>query len=63
MTSLRHRGRGDLIVKVFVEVPTNLNAKQQELLKEFAQISGENIEPMRTGFWNKIKDFFAGEGK
>lgn len=63
MTSLRHRGRGDLIVKVFVEVPTNLNAKQQELLKEFAQISGENVEPMRTGFWNKIKDFFAGEGK
>ncbi len=62
MTSLRHRGRGDLIVKVFVEVPTNLNTKQQELLLEFARISGENIEPMRTGFWNKIKEFFAGDG-
>lgn len=63
MTSLRHRGRGDLIVKIFVEVPTNLNAKQQELLREFAKISGENVEPMRAGFWNKITEFFAGEGK
>lgn len=63
MTSLRHRGRGDLIVRVFVEVPTNLNVKQQELLTEFAKISGENIEPMRAGFWNKIKDFFAGDNR
>ena len=59
MTSLRHRSRGDLIVKVFVEVPTNLNARQEEFLREFAKMSGENIQPMQSSFFKKIKDFFS----
>jgi molecular chaperone DnaJ len=34
-------GRGDQIIVMAVVVPTNLNKKQEELLKEFARISGE----------------------
>lgn len=59
MTSLRHRGRGDLLVRVFVEVPTNLNSKQEELLREFAKISGDKVQPMQSSFFQKIADFFS----
>jgi molecular chaperone DnaJ len=38
---LRGFGRGDQIVQVLVKVPTNLNKKQEDLLKEFAKLSGE----------------------
>jgi molecular chaperone DnaJ len=38
---LRGFGRGDQIVQVLIQIPTNLNKKQEELLKEFAKISGE----------------------
>lgn len=35
------RGRGDQLVKILVEVPTTLNAKQKELLHELAKSFGE----------------------
>lgn len=38
---LRGYGRGDQIVQVLVKIPTNLNKKQEELLREFAKLSGE----------------------
>jgi molecular chaperone DnaJ len=34
-------GRGDQIIETVVKIPTNLNRKQEELLKEFAKLSGE----------------------
>jgi len=34
-------GKGDQIIETLVVVPTNLNKKQEELLREFAVISGE----------------------
>lgn len=40
MPSMEHRGHGDLIVKVFVEVPRRLSKRQAELLKEFEKESG-----------------------
>jgi molecular chaperone DnaJ len=36
----RH-GRGDQHIQVTVKVPTNLNKRQKELLKEFARLDGE----------------------
>jgi molecular chaperone DnaJ len=40
---LRGFGRGDQIVQVLVRIPTNLNKKQEELLREFARLSGEKV--------------------
>jgi molecular chaperone DnaJ len=37
--------RGDLFIKVHVEVPTNLNGKAKDLLAQLAQIVGENDAP------------------
>jgi molecular chaperone DnaJ len=38
---LRGFGRGDQVVETVVKIPTDLNKKQEELLKEFAKLSGE----------------------
>jgi len=39
---LRGFGHGDQIIETVVKTPTNLNKKQEELLKEFAKLSGES---------------------
>lgn len=54
---LQRSGKGDLYVRIVVEIPTNLNKKQKELLEEFASISGEDCTPMKKSFMEKIRDF------
>jgi molecular chaperone DnaJ len=51
---LRGSGRGDLHIRILVEIPTNLNKKQRELLEEFAAISGEDSTPMKKSFFDKL---------
>ena len=50
--------RGDVFVRIFVEVPTRLTARQRELLEEFAEESGQNVSPEHKSFVEKLKDFF-----
>lgn len=50
--------RGDIIARLFVEVPTKLNDEQRKLLEEFARISGDDISPRRRGFVDKLRDLF-----
>ncbi len=38
---LRGFGRGDQIVQIIIKIPTNLNKKQEKLLREFAKLSNE----------------------
>ncbi|WP_068466846.1 molecular chaperone DnaJ [Candidatus Protochlamydia phocaeensis] len=52
-------GKGDLLVRIFVETPTRLSDKQKELLQEFSNLEGPNNLPKRKGFLDKIKDFFS----
>lgn len=52
------RMRGDLYVRVFVEVPTKLNTRQREILAEFASITGTEVSPASKGFVDKLRDFF-----
>jgi molecular chaperone DnaJ len=42
--SLRGRGVGDEEIRVVVETPTHLSEKQRELLKQFAELSGEKVK-------------------
>jgi len=37
--------KGDLFIKVQVEVPTSLNGKAKDLLQQLSQILGENDSP------------------
>lgn len=60
MTMLRSKGRGDLFVKLRVETPVNLSAKQKELLEEFRAVSKDDAcQPEAKSFFDKIKDLFV----
>jgi molecular chaperone DnaJ len=49
--------RGNQAVRVYVEVPKKLSARQRELLEEFASINGDEVSKT---FKEKIKDLFTG---
>ncbi len=60
MTMVRSERRGDLFVKLRVEIPVNLSARQKELLEEFRSISKDDkCQPESKSFFDKIKDLFA----
>jgi molecular chaperone DnaJ len=50
--------QGDQHVRVLVETPTHLTARQKELLKEFASLGGEDVNPLAKGFFDKVKQLF-----
>jgi molecular chaperone DnaJ len=56
---VRGYGHGDALVRVLVETPKKLSAKQRELLEEFARISGEEVHPIAKGFFDKVKEMFG----
>lgn len=62
MPALRGRERGDLIVELFVETPTNLTARQKELMRELAEtFQGSSAHhPRHAGFFDKARRFWDG---
>jgi molecular chaperone DnaJ len=60
IVDLHGYGRGDQLVKIAVETPRRLTARQRELLEEFAKLSGEDLNhPMAKGFVDKLKEMFG----
>ena len=57
--SLRGGGRGDQLVRVLIETPRKLTARQRELLEEFAHSSGDEVNPISKGFFEKVKEMFG----
>lgn len=56
--SLHGHGTGDLLVRVKLEVPTNLNAAQKAKLQEFANLCDERVHPLTRSFFEKVKRLF-----
>jgi molecular chaperone DnaJ len=54
MPRLGARGQGDQFVRVAVEIPKHLNAKQRELLREFAKTLGEDPAKYEDSVLRKI---------
>ena len=52
------RGAGDLIVRVVVDTPTELSKEQEDLLRQFAELRGEDVAPADTGFFSRIRSAF-----
>lgn len=55
---LNSNAKGDQFIKINVDVPTKLSEKQKELLREFAEISGDEVFEQRKGFFDKMKNLF-----
>lgn len=54
-----HRQRkGDLYIKINVKTPENLTKKEKELLKEFANARGENLDTIDRNILDKVKNIF-----
>ncbi|MDR7490801.1 MAG: molecular chaperone DnaJ [Armatimonadota bacterium] len=52
-------GRGDLYVRLRVEIPRDLTPEQRRLLKQVADLRGERVQPQRPSLWKKMKDLFT----
>jgi molecular chaperone DnaJ len=58
LPSVGSPARGDQHVRIFVEVPTKLTARQRELLERFAEESGTDVSPVTKSFLEKLRDLF-----
>ncbi len=55
---LQGRGRGDLLVRIVVETPTDLDDEQRELIERLAALRGEPIDPPEHGLLSKLRGAF-----
>lgn len=58
LVDVRGYGRGDELVRVNIETPVGLNAKQKQLLQEFAKECGESVNPLTRSFMQKLRKLF-----
>lgn len=55
-----HSGRkGDLHVQLNIETPKKLSKRQEELLRELAELEEIDVSPKRKSFLASIKDYFT----
>src|SRR3954447_14519926 len=55
---LEGRGRGDLLVQVVVDTPTDLTSEQEELVRQLAEARGDTVAPADSGFFSRIRSAF-----
>jgi len=53
------RRKGDLLVEIHLEVPKKLNQRQEEILRELAELEKKNVSAHQKSFLEKVKDYFA----
>ncbi len=61
MPNLRNGRRGDLIVVFNIEIPRKLSAKQETLLRDFAETENHEVMPESKGFFEKIREYITGD--
>jgi len=60
LPDMRTGVRGDLVARVVIETPQKLTPRQEELLRELAQIEHVNVSERRKGFLDKVKEYLYG---
>jgi molecular chaperone DnaJ len=55
---LQSRGRGDMLVTVVVDVPTDMTKEQEELLRQLALSRGEAVAPPDARLMSKLRSAF-----
>ena len=56
---LRGIGKGDLVVRVKVEIPKRLNNKQKEILHQFDETTSDREYEGRKSFMDRMKELFS----
>jgi molecular chaperone DnaJ len=51
--TVNSKHRGDHIVKVNVKIPKSLTSEEEELLRKYAEISGEDVNKKKRGFFHR----------
>lgn len=51
--------RGDLLARVNVDVPDDLDAEQEQLLRQLAELRGEEVQPPSEGLFRRIRSAFS----
>jgi molecular chaperone DnaJ len=59
MPRLRSKGRGDMLVRLSVRVPTKLSAHEKEVLKELGKFDGETFADTRS-FFDRLRGVDGG---
>ena len=55
---VRGRGRGDLLVRLVVDVPDDLSDEQEHLLRQLAELRGEEVAARSEGLLGRIRTAF-----
>src|SRR5262249_47618626 len=63
MPHLRGGRAGDLVVHLRVITPRNLTKRQEELLRELAEIDGKHVAEERKSFMERVRDLFGSAKK
>jgi molecular chaperone DnaJ len=61
MPNVRSKRRGDLLVVAVVETPRKLTQRQEELLRELAELDKKHVSPQRKSFFETIRSLFSSE--
>jgi len=59
MPRLQSHAKGDLHVKLEVEVPTKLDDSQRKALEAFAELCGDHNTPLHRSFTERLKGLFS----
>jgi molecular chaperone DnaJ len=59
MPHVRGGRAGDLVVHLRVVTPRNLTRRQEELLRELAELDGNHVSPERRSFVDRVMEFFS----
>jgi molecular chaperone DnaJ len=61
MPNPRGGRKGDLMVQVVVETPTNLTPEQEAAFRKLAELEKTQVAGPRKGFFGKLKDLFGAD--
>ena len=59
MPDPRGGSAGDLHVQTYIEVPKKLTPKQEQLLRELAEVEQTEVSPHRKSFLERIREYFT----
>ncbi len=57
MPDVRTGKRGDLLIRVIVNIPTKVSGKEKEILEEYAKVAKGEGAKVEKGFFDRFKEY------